>query len=90
MVTTCGTRHGLVVAVGDVLARGALDVTDAVLSTWPASMSAWVMRVGRGALDRLTGAERVERAGGQVIVTDGSMTVTPWRVTLPVLVTSNV
>ncbi len=62
---------------------GALAATVAVLSTWPASMSAWV-RTWLAVQLAVSPGSSVAAAGGQVTVTDGSLTTTPVRVTLPV------
>ena len=59
------------------------------MTTSPLSMSAWVRVWVAVQLAGLAGGEGGE-AAGQVTVTEGSVTVTPVRVTLPVLVTSKV
>ena len=89
MVRICGTRTVSLSLVGDGLAlrRGRVSVGGVVdLAGVDVGLADGV---GGGAGLGLT---RIERggAGGQVTVTDGSVTVTPVRVTLPVLVTTKV
>ena len=69
MVTTWGWSTFSVsssVAVGAWCRRGVPAVTSAVLLTSPASMSAWVMVYGGGALDGLAGSEGREAAAVSV------------------------
>jgi hypothetical protein len=87
IVTTCGRST---VTVSSSLAGwswGPVPSASAVLTTSPASMSAWVMSSVAEQVTVSPGLRTPSKAAGQVTVTDGSVTTTPSRVTLPVLVT---
>ena len=68
-------------SVGSPPGRSAL--TEPVLSTLPASMSAWVI-VYVAVHVAVSPGSRVAAATGQLTLTSGSLTVTLVRVTLPV------
>ena len=72
-----GDQDGLAVAVGAAAGRaGARPSTVAVLSTWPASMSAWV-RAWLAVQVTVSPGRAWPAAAGQLTVTDGSLTATP-------------